>query len=736
MTSTLGHDRADAAGESSTFYLRRLAEHVGIMPEYFGQTGERHFTSDETRRALLATLGFDASTDDAARLTLERIAEEDAQELIPPVRVVRLRSNTAGALDVRLPPTADHTGAWRLELTLEDGTNRVVEGSWAGGPTLEIALPLDVPLGYHRILLSIASSNGASSNEQTLIVVPDRCVIPSDILGENGAYGLIANLYTIRTDSNWGVGDFSDLAKVAEWGGSVGADFVGVNPLHALLNRGLDISPYSPVSRLFRNPIYIDIQQVPELADAPNVADHLASPEFIEEVEALRETAAVRYEQVMGVKGIALDALHQVFTKQVRGSGSERDLAYEAYVVAHDPGLTRFATWMALAESSGFGSNWHTWPLEFRDSQSDAVRDFAVRREHRVDFHRWVQFELDRQLGAAADRARDAGMRIGLYPDLAIGTSPCGADTWSFPELFVRGASVGAPPDPYAPQGQNWGLPPLNPRALRADRYQYFISLVRSGLRHAGALRMDHILGLFRLFWIPEGRTGEEGAYLRYPTEDLLGILALESVRHNAIVVGEDLGTVPDEVPPTLARWGVLSSKVLQFERDHGGEYKPSWTYPALSLATADTHDMVSIAGFWSGHDIDIRRSVGLIESDEDARRAHEDRSRDRDALLRRLADEHLLPSAVAPRFASDLRGAVHAFLCRSPAQLVGISLDDLTGELEPVNVPGVGPDHYPSWTRKMRETLETMMASDDVRAALRCDGRARRHDVERADGR
>lgn len=736
MTSTLGHDRADAAGESDTLYLRRLAEHAGIMSEYFGQTGERHFTSDDTRRALLEALGFDASSDDAARQCLERVADEEAQELISPVRVVRMGSTGSRAVEVRLPPAADRTGAWRLELTLEDGTSRVVDGSWAGGPTLEIALPVDVPLGYHRILLSIASSTGAASNEQTLIVVPDRCVLPSDIVGETGAFGLIANLYTVRTDSNWGIGDLSDLAMIAQWGGSLGADFVGINPLHTLLNRGLDISPYSPVSRIFRNPIYIDVRQVPELADAPNVADQLASPEFVEQIEALRESHGVRYEQVMGVKGLALDALHNVFTRDVRGSGSERDLAYEAYVAAHDPALTRFATWMTIAESPGFGPNWHTWPSEFHDPHGDAAREFAARHQHRIDFHRWVQFEIDRQLGAAAECARDAGMRIGLYPDVAIGTSPCGADTWAFPELFVRAAAIGAPPDPYAPQGQNWGLPPLSPRALRRDRYQYFINLLRSGFRHAGALRIDHVLGFFRLFWIPEGRTGEEGAYLRYPTEDLLGILALESVRHNAIVVGEDLGTVPDEVPPTLARWGVLSSKVLQFEREWGGEYKPSWTYPPLSLATADTHDMVSIAGFWSGHDIDIRRSVGLIESDDDARRAHEDRSRDRDALLRRLADERVLPGPVAPRFASDLRGAVHAFLCRSPAQLVGIALDDLSGEIEPVNVPGVGQEHYPSWTRKMRETLETMMASNDVRAALRCEGRARHREIDRTDGR
>ena len=572
MTTTLGEDRTTDADDPSTTYLRRLAEYVGIMPEYFAQTGERNFTSDDTRRALLTALGFDASTDDAARLELERLAEDEAQELIAPVRVVRRTSTNAGAVDVRLPPSADHTGAWRLEITLENGEHHVVDGSWAGGPKLEIALPLDVPLGYHRVRVSIASSTGAGSNEQTLIVVPDRCVLPSDIVGETGAFGLIANLYTLRSDSNWGVGDLSDLGVVAEWGASLGADFVGINPLHALLNRGLDVSPYSPVSRLFRNPIYIDVRQVPELADSPSVAEHLASPEFVEQVGALRESHAVRYEQVMGVKGIALDALHRVFSTTVRGSGSERDRAYEAFVAANDPGLTRFATWMAIAETPGFGGNWHTWPSEFHDPHGDAVREFSTLRRHRIDFHRWVQFEIDRQLGTAASRARDGGMRIGLYPDVAIGTSPCGADTWAFSELFVRQASVGAPPDPYAPQGQNWGLPPLSPAALRRDGYKYFVNVLRSGFRHAGALRIDHVLGFFRLFWIPEGRSGAEGAYLRYPTEDLLGILALESVRHNAIVVGEDLGTVPDEVPPALARWGVLSSKVLQFEREWNGE--------------------------------------------------------------------------------------------------------------------------------------------------------------------
>jgi 4-alpha-glucanotransferase len=229
------------------------------------------------------------------------------------------------------------------------------------------------------------------------------------------------------------------------------------------------------------------------------------------------------------------------------------------------------------------------------------------------------------------------------------------------------------------------------------------------------------------LFWIPDGFSGAHGAYVKYPAEDLLGIIALESVRHRALVVGEDLGTVPPEVPPALAGWGVLSSKVLYFERDDRGDFKPASSYAPLSLATANTHDMPAISGFWMGRDIDVRRQVGLIASDDDAGRAHAERDKEREALLRRLADDHVLPEPRTPKSLAELRGAVHAFLCRTPARLVGISLDDLTGEAEPVNVPGVGPERYSSWTRKMRDTLETITVSDDTRAALRCDGRAGR---------
>lgn len=698
--------------------LRELADRFGILDAYISQSGERRVTSDETRRALLTAAGFDVSSDDAIRASLDTLQREDDAAVLAPSRVAQMNDPSLACAPVRVPASHAHA-SWRLELRLETGERHVSEGRLHGDTHLELPLPPDLPLGYHTLSLALNDAGHERHDEQTLIIVPPKCVPPSDLIGDRLSFGLIANLYSVRSHTNWGVGDLTDLGALAEWTGKVGGDFVGVNPLHALLNRGDEVSPYSPISRLFRNPIYIDVTAVPELEHAGSVRARLASPEFNAELDALRDSPVVRYEQVMAVKGIALDALHRVFVERVRGSGDARDRAYRAYVDAHEPALTRFATWMTIAEHQ-HSADWRTWPVELRHPESAGVARFAAVHAHRVDYHRWVQFEVDRQLREAANRARDAGLRIGLYQDLAIGSSPSGADTWAHAEQFVPGVSVGAPPDAYSAFGQNWGLPPLDPRVLRRSGYRYFRHLIQAGFRHAGALRVDHVMGLFRLFWIPEGMDGGSGAYVRYPADDLLGIVALESVRRRAIVVGEDLGTVPDEVPPKLAKWGVLSSRVLYFERDwHGdGGFKPARAYPALSLATANTHDMPTLAGFWSERDITIRRQVGLIADDAEEARARAERDRERGALVRLLDAEHLLPGGTV-RSSAELRAAVHGFLWSTPAQLVGLALDDLAGEIDAVNVPGVGSDKYPCWTRKMRADLETITTSDEADVIL-----------------
>jgi 4-alpha-glucanotransferase len=703
--------------KARTSKLQQLADLMGILPSYVDQSGREIKTSDETRVALLSAMRVNASSEESAEEYLAMLKSEEE----PQVRVVQQQS---ASLDI--PEGA----RWELELELESGETRRAEGRSA-----KVALS-ELPLGYHVARLATTRNGKQRLEEQLLIVVPPRCTSPSERLGDGGtAVGFITNLYTLRSERNWGVGDLTDLAALAKWAGDAGGGFVGLNPLHALRNRGEEVSPYSPVSRLFRNPLYLDVEAIPELREASRIEKRIEHPELQAELEQLRAQEFVEYETVMALKSPVLEELYRVFVERDVPSESARARAYDEFVRSQEPELTRFATWMALAEAgnarqepgaeqlSGVGEwNWRNWPGPLRDSASMAVSRFQVENDERIGFHRWVQFELDRQLGAAAGAAERAGLILGLYQDLAIGSAPNGADTWAYPQLFAEGACVGAPPDPYAPHGQNWGFPPLDPHAMRRDRYRYFIRVLRSGFRHAGALRVDHIIGFFRLFWIPEGFPGEAGAYVRYPTDDLLGIIALESVRHRALVVGEDLGTVPPEVPRALDERGILSSKVLYFEREDGG-FKSATHYPALALATANTHDLATLAGFWEGRDVELRRRVGLLHSDDDAAGALVEREREKRALIARLHDDGIFERE--PDGNAELRGAVHEFLCRSPSVLVGLSLDDLSGEVDPVNIPGVGASAYPSWRRKMSLSLEEMPSSDAVRRSLRCGERS-----------
>jgi 4-alpha-glucanotransferase len=318
-------------------------------------------------------------------------------------------------------------------------------------------------------------------------------------------------------------------------------------------------------------------------------------------------------------------------------------------------------------------------------------------------------------------------MPIGLYQDLAIGASPAGADVWGDPELYLSGLSIGAPPDPLGPEGQNWGLPPMDPRRLAERAYAPWAELLRAGMRHGGALRIDHVIGLFRQFWIPEGMAGKDGAYVRFPVDALLGVLALEATRANALVVGEDLGTVPPEVPPALQQWGLLSSRVLYFEREEGGAFKAPRRYPRMALATANTHDLAPLAGWWTGRDVALRREVGQIATDEGAERAETERREERVRLLRLLAEEGLLdpdachgdPGTPGCYDERSVRAAVHALVRRTPSWLVGISLDDVVGEAEPVNLPGVGSDRFSSWTRRLSVPLEALAATPGLEQVL-----------------
>ncbi|HEU4584627.1 MAG TPA: 4-alpha-glucanotransferase [Gemmatimonadaceae bacterium] len=759
--------------------LRELAERLGVLSSYLSQDGsERRSTSDDTRSAILAAMGYDVPSEERARAVLAELEASGRERVADPVLVIRereLRARAspeersrevesreaaergprpraagAGGLRFHVPESWGVRAGERIEYTLaigeeespvgkradradEAGRAEIAEGgAMVGeGGWLTIALERPPVPGYYHAVVGISARGRSTEARQRLVVVPDRCVTPA-----RPGYGIIANLYSVRGARSWGVGDLTDLADLARWSGEHGAAFVGVNPLHALRTVGGEVSPYSPVSRLYRNPAYLDIEAIPELVACSGARAMLSEDSMRAELARIRSSDRVEYERRARLARPVLEALHRCFTE--RGSSDDaRQRAYAAYREREGLALDEFATFMALDEHFVRDSNasvtWRQWPPEYHSPHSPAVLEFARAHEREIDFHRWLQFELDRQLAAAAAAGSRAGLSIGLYQDLAVASAPYGSDVWSRPDLHAHGVTFGAPPDDYSATGQNWGLTPLNPHRLHHDGYRFWTALVRSALQHAGALRIDHILGVFRQFWIPAGMTGTDGAYVRFPTDDLMGILALESARLGAVIVGEDLGTVPPEVPGTLRQWGILGTRVLIFERERDGAFRPASSYEPLSLTTADTHDLPTLAGFWEGKDIALAARLGKLPDAAAEAAALRSRQNDRRLLAERLIADGALGSASAGAElgrpislpdAAELRDAVHRFLCSTPAILVGISLDDLAGETEPVNVPGVSAEHFASWTRRMHAPLAELMARDDVIPPGGCERR------------
>jgi 4-alpha-glucanotransferase len=689
---------------------------------YLDQSGsELRRTSNATRERLLAAMGYDASTEDRARDVLRALWRAKRRQCISPVRVERQRSKSLTCVMVRVPRMDAEEIEWRLALVTEEGIRTEWSGVTHGGASRRMALTLPVvpPLGYHSLRVVFRAGHERRGGSQRLIVVPARCTPPEACLHGRRGFGITTNLYTVRSEKNWGAGDVGDVTTIAQWLGQHGGAFVGMNPLHALRNAGHDVSPYSPITRLFRNPLYLRVDDVPELRHDVVAREHIASPEFQAELAELRAASMLDYARVMALRAPVLESLHRTFQSNEVNSDSPRAREYAAYVEREDPPLTRYATYMAIAEREGPDAR--MWPEELRNANGEPVAEMRRQLAERVDYHRWLQFELDRQLGRAASEAMKAGLSLGIYQDLAVGSASSGSDVWSHPELFLQGVTVGAPPDMYSDEGQNWGLPAINPHVLRATGYDYWTRLLRAGFRHTGALRIDHALGLFRMFWVPLGESAKQGAYVRSFSEELFGILALESVRHNALVVGEDLGTVPPDVPGVMAKWGVLGSKVQVFERDsHTHQFRSAAAYPRMALTTVNTHDLPPLVGWTEARDIVLRTEVGDLSDAEAASAMRDSRMSDLGALVSSLIEAGLLPHDAHQHLTPDmLIEAVHAFIRRTPSALVGLSLDDLAHEATPVNIPGVWQDRYPSWSRRMRETLETLFASERTERSL-----------------
>lgn len=592
-----------------------------------------------------------------------------------------------------------------------DGTQRIVTSDETYAAILK-ALGFSVDEeSLQQSLESFRPDNSTSQHSSDSV----RCVTVEQRIGKRQARGVWLNLYSIRSATNWGVGDFGDLRRLVKWAGETGFDFVALNPLHALRNRGHDVSPYRPVSRLYRNDIYLEIDAIPEFAECAESKRLLASGGLQENLQQAVNAPSVDYHFVRDLKRTILKVLQKDF-QRLHGSGNtQRGKDYAEYLQREGDTLRDFATFMTFDDQFLYGGD----PRDgVCDHASPTVEQFRREYSADLDFHYWIQFELDRQLASIAEYAKECGLSFGLMGDLAIGTAPDGSDPWAYPELFLKGVSIGAPPDDLGPVGQNWGLPPVNPHKLKENDYEFFRRVLRNNLTHMGALRIDHVMGLLRQFWIPDGFDGSKGAYMWFPAEDLFRIVAEESQRARAVIVGEDLGTVPDGFRELMSRFGVLSTRVVHFERDWDGGYKPADHYPPEAYAVVGTHDMVPLAGFAVGRDLQLRKHVGLIPDEDSLQQALEQRRLDWERLNARLLQEGFAIEQGKDEIPSACRALIQ-FLYRSPCAMAGVALDDLAAEREPVNVPGVGQDRHQSWTRRMTISLEEIIASKAIRDLL-----------------
>jgi 4-alpha-glucanotransferase len=524
-------------------------------------------------------------------------------------------------------------------------------------------------------------------------------------LVDQRAWGLSVQAYALRSSRNWGIGDFEDMAQLAEFAAKLGADFIGVSPLHALFMADpTRISPYSPSSRNFLNPLLIAPDKVPGYEDLPGRAAWEAK------LEALRQTELIDY---VGVHRAKLPVLEELFAQFLQAGNAEAKDVFEHYCYEQGRPLEVHALYEALSEhivAEGGNAAWGTWPEDYRDPENIAVRDFARAAKTRIAFHAWLQWTAQRQLAQAQARARAAGMRIGLYLDLAVGISPDGSRAWLDGPAIARQARIGCPPDPFSAMGQDWGLVPFSPVGLAEERLEPFRSVLRDNMKYAGALRIDHAMGLQRLYWIPEGNTAVEGAYVAYPFRELVESVAEESWISQTIVIGEDLGTVPPGFTDTMVRAGLLSYQVFYFsERD--GVWMAPHAYRREAMVCASTHDLPTLKGWWVNNDIDWRVKVGRATETEAVMQS-DDRMLDRKRLLDALMGAQALKAdpayAEAKEMPDDVLIAVHRFLAATPCRLFAVQLDDALGLSEQANLPGT-VDEHPNWRRKMPLAIEAL---------------------------
>ncbi|OSM04299.1 putative 4-alpha-glucanotransferase [Magnetofaba australis IT-1] len=743
----MGAAQTEAASREQ---LMALAEAAGVQTRYWLADGTQMDPPGATFTAILAALDLPADTRRDAAASLKRLQRRPWRPGMPPVLV---RYEDQVPFDIPIVWDAargDSQFHWRL--TLEDGRTRGAsflfsdlpraESIEVGGKQLERRLFWNhdhLPCGYHRFTLSLGAAAEAaqpdSRIDMALIIAPRRCYQPPVM--QNPAWkgwGYAIQLYGLWSEKGQGIGGFGELGRLIRDAAAQGASVIGLNPLHAPLTQTPERhSPYSPSSRIALNPLYVDLLATPESDDAA-FQKKLAEPKIQTQLNALNTGDLVDYPGVMALKLALFEPLYAAFRQRCPEAlnfavpaASERCVAFRNFVEAGGQPLRDVALFEALSEhfaqQKEAGPHPAQWPGKYANPRTEACMEFAAAHAERVGFHLYRFWLAEEQMAACGVVSSEAGLSVGLYVDVALGVDPDGADHWRMAESHAAGMRIGAPPDAFNPRGQEWGLPPLHPERMKAQGYAPFVEMLRASMRFAGALRLDHVMALNRLYWVPEGASPVEGAYVAYPQEDLLAIVALESQRNGCLVIGEALGTVPAGFRERLAEAGVLSYELLPFAQTGEGKPLPPESYPTSAAVCATTHDLPTLCGWWNGRDLYWRKTLSLFPSADVEQAERNERIRFRGELLNALRNSgfdlgKLSADPESPVYDVALIDAAHAWLSRSASRLFLAQFEDLLERLECANLPGT-VDQHPNWRRRLSQPVETLCAEVEKRGRL-----------------
>ncbi|HUG91530.1 MAG TPA: 4-alpha-glucanotransferase [Planctomycetaceae bacterium] len=694
--------------------LRRLARLHGLQLAYKDVAGRQRQASADSLRATLGALGVMVQTSDDLTDALAEHRRRDAERIVPPVIVAW--NGRPNEIELSIPADRGDDRVL-VHVQLENGGEQRTETRLSELPSLAsdpagpeasdslkvLRLPGSLPPGYHRLTLE-----APWGTLDSLLLSAPRQAWPVPAASEFRTWGGFLPLYALRSRRNWGAGNYGDLADLAGWIGESGGRVLGTLPiLPAFLDEPCDPSPYAPVTRLAWNEFYIDVAAIPELRECAAARELVESSAVREEIEALRGSDLVEYRRLMALKRRVLEVLSGWFfnTRPSRFAACERFLA-------ENPAIADYAEFRAARDKQQMP--WTAWPERMRAGALQPG-DFDERVRQYYAFAQWIAAG---QLDALSRETSQSGTM--LYLDLPLGTRRDGYDAWRHRSEYATGAAAGAPPDAVFTKGQDWGFSPLHPETIRERHYAHVIAYLRHHLRHARMLRMDHVMMLHRLYWIPDGLPASQGVYVRYHAEELYAILALESHRHQALLVGENLGTVPAEVNRALGRHAIRTMHVVQYECESAADGSPA-EVPATSVASLNTHDMPTFGGWWSGEDIPVRRELGLLD-ETGAEDERQNRERQKSSVLRRLRRNGRLPGKTSPGGSGpaplDVTRACLADLALSPAEVVLVNLEDLWDERRPQNIPGTGEER-PNWRRKAAYSLEDLRTSPDVRETL-----------------